>query len=123
MVEPRFLPHLAAACRDLLGDTDATPISPATRATVASKAGVGEETVKRFIRGERVPRSADLDRMVAAIAVVAKVDWWIPWDHATKRAQKAKVDWARFLSGELPIAAPEPDRGEPGGERRRAPRH
>src|SRR5689334_20051729 len=84
MVEPRVLPHLAEACRTLLGDTDATPIPPSTRAAIAAKAGVGEETVKRFLRGERVPRSGDLDRMVTSIAAVADADWWEPWTLATE---------------------------------------
>lgn len=122
MVEPRFLPHLAAACRELLGDDDVKHISPATRSAVAMKAGVGQPTVDRFLAAKNFPRSSDLDRMVASVAAVAEADWWEPWRLATERAKDAKVEWAKFLSGELPIATPEPHRDEPGGERRRRPR-
>lgn len=121
MVEPRFLPHLAAACRELLGGEDVSEISPATRSAVATKAGVGQPTVDRFLAAKNFPRSSDLDRMVASVAAVAEAEWWEPWRLATERAQRAKVEWARFLSGELPIATPAAHRGESDGERRRRP--
>ena len=118
MDEPRFLPHLAAACCLLLGDEDAKKIPPHVRADVAAKAKVGEVTVKRFLNGENVPRGRDLDRMVTAVAAVGKRDWHLPWRQATERAESAKVEWERFLTGDLPIAPdPQEDSGEAGGEK------
>lgn len=117
MDEPRLLPHLAAACRHLLGDDDVKNIPPAMRAKVASFANVGQPTVERFLRGERIPRSRELDEMVSAVAAAAeRADWRDPWKMAIERAADARVDWGRFLSGELPIAPGPDESGEPGGE-------
>jgi hypothetical protein len=117
MEEPRFLPHLAAACCLILGDEDAEKIPPHVRAEVAVHAKVSEMTVKRFLKGANVPRGRDLDQMVAAVAVVGKKDWTLPWRDATHRAERATVEWSRFLSGDLAIA-PDPTLGkEPGGEK------
>jgi len=115
MEEPRLLPHLAAACSALLGEEDPKKISPAKRAEVAAKAGVGDVTVKRFLESKHTPRSRELDNMVAAVAITAKRNWLVPWEDAIQRARDAKVDWARYLSGEEPVALPPED--EPGGER------
>ena len=119
MDEPRYLPHLAAACRSLLGDDDIKKIPAHVRTQVACRAKVGQVTVDRFLRGERVPRGEQLDEMVAAVAAVTNSDWYVPWREATERAEAAKVDWKRFLSGELPIAA-DPEQ-EPGGEKPQPP--
>lgn len=118
MDEPRFLPHLAAACRAMLGDDDPKKIPAHIRTQVAAMAKVGQPTVDRFLAGDRVPRGRDLDQMVTAVAAVADSDWYIPWREATERAEQSKVEWARFLTGDLPIA-PDPgqDSGEPGGEK------
>lgn len=122
MDEPRFLPHLAAACTALLGDDDPKKIPVRLRVQVACKADVSQATVDRFLQGKRVPRSEDLDQMVTAIAAVAEVDWTAPWRDATERAEDAKVKWAAYLTGELPIVPPPPDSGEPGGEKPQRPR-
>ena len=120
MDEPRLLPHLAAACRVLLGDEDIKNIPPALRARIACAANVGQPTVDRFLKGERVPRNRELDDIVAAVAKTAELgDWLDPWRLAIERAEGANVKWKRFLSGDLPIAPEPPDdgSGEPGGER------
>lgn len=117
MDEPRFLPHLAAACCLILGDEDAKKIPPHVRAEVASRAKVSEMTVNRFLKGANVPRGRALDQMVAAVALVGKEDWTLPWREATERAEAATVEWGRFLSGTQAIAPDTTQSQEPGGEK------
>lgn len=86
MTDERLLPHLAAACNELLGGDDERLPPPSKRAEVAGKADTGQPTVDRFLKAERVPRSEDLDRMVSAVAIVAGTSWLAPWQRAVARA-------------------------------------
>lgn len=96
-------------------------IPPPVRSAVATQAKVGQVTVDRFLAGQRVPRGRELDQMVTAVALVGEAEWTDPWKDAVARAEAAKVEWSRYLSGELPIAPDQPS-GEQAGERRRPPR-
>jgi hypothetical protein len=115
MDKPTFLPHLAAACAELLGDEDPKQISSSVKRQLAARADVTEMTVKRFLEGKTTPRSHQLDQMVDAVAVTAECDdWLIPWRNAVKRAETAKVEWESYLKGESPLRfGPEDESGEP----------
>jgi hypothetical protein len=105
MDEPLLLPHLTAACRNLLGGEEMSEIPPPVRSHVAQRAGVGQWTVDRFLKDENVPK--ELDRVVTAVAAVADKDWTIPWQEAVDRATDAKVEWEQYLTGQRSIA-PDP---------------
>lgn len=102
MADRRLLPHLADACCELLGNDDPREIRPAVRVSVAAKAEVSQNTVDRFLRGETVPRSQDLDRMVTAVADVAETKWLQPWLDAIDRAAKAAASQAGELDPDSP---------------------
>ena len=125
MDEPRFLPFLASACRELLGDDDYKQIPAAPLRKVAYLAGVHPKTVERFLTEETVPRAHELDEMVDAVAAATEKDWTAPWDLASRRAREsteAKLRWEKFLTSGEPFDFAPKDSGEPQGEKRRHPR-
>lgn len=98
----RLLPHLAAASRAVLGDEDFKKLPTTVRVAVAGQAGVSQNTVDRFLKGETVPRSEDLDRMITAVAAVAGLDWLDPWKATIARAEDARGGLEEFLSPAKP---------------------